>query len=86
MQLLNAKTLEDLAARIGKAVELGPAKDIEKNVRAVLQSGLSRLDLVTREEFDTQARVLAKTREKLERLETRVAQLEARFLPPADTH
>ena len=86
MQLLNAKTLEDLAARIGKAVELGTAKDIEKNVRAVLQSGLSRLDLVTREEFDTQARVLAKTREKLERLETRVAQLEARFLPPADTH
>ncbi len=86
MQLLNAKTLEDLAARIGKAVESGPAKDIEKNVRAVLQSGLSRLDLVTREEFDTQARVLAKTREKLERLETRVAQLEARFLPPAGTH
>ena len=86
MQLLNAKTLEDLAARIGKAVESGPAKDIEKNVRAVLQSGLSRLDLVTREEFDTQARVLAKTREKLERLETRVAQLEARFLPPATAH
>lgn len=86
MQLLSAKTLEELAARIGKAVESGPAKDIEKNVRAALQGGLSRLDLVTREEFDTQARVLAKTREKLERLETRVAQLEARFLPPATAH
>ena len=86
MQLPNAKTLEELAARIGKAVESGPAKDIERNVKAVLQSGLARLDLVTREEFDTQARVLAKTREKLERLETRVAELEARFLPPATAH
>lgn len=86
MQLLSAKTMEELAARIGKTVESGPAKDIEKNVRAVLQSGLARLDLVTREEFDTQARVLAKTREKLERLETRVAQLESRFLPPDTTH
>lgn len=78
----NAKTLEELAARIGKAIESSPAKDIEKNVRAALQGGLSRLDLVTREEFDTQARVLAKTREKLEQLETRVAELEARFQPP----
>lgn len=86
MQPFNAKAMEDLAARIGKAIESGPAKDIEKNVRAVLQSGLARLDLVTREEFDTQAAVLAKTREKLERLETRVAELEARFRPPSTTH
>ena len=85
MQPFNAQTLEDLAARIGKAIEASPAADIEKNVKAMLQGGLSRLDLVTREEFDTQARVLAKTREKLERLEARVAELEARFMPPA-TH
>ena len=52
----------------------------------MLQGGLARLDLVTREEFDTQARVLAKTREKLERLEARVAELEARFTPPPATH
>ena len=81
MQLPNGKTLEELAARIGKAVQSGPAADIEKNVKAMLQSGLARLDLVTREEFDTQARVLAKTREKLEQLETRVSELEARFQP-----
>lgn len=80
---LNAKTLEELAARIGKAIESSPAKDIEKNVRAALQGGMARLDLVTREEFDTQARVLARTREKLEQLETRVAELEARFQPAA---
>ena len=52
----------------------------------MLQGGLARLDLVTREEFDTQARVLAKTREKLEQLETRVAELEARFAPPTSAH
>jgi len=86
MQPFNTQTLEDLAARIGKAIEASPAADIEKNVKAMLQGGLARLDLVTREEFDTQARVLAKTREKLERLEARVAELEARFAPPPATH
>jgi ubiquinone biosynthesis accessory factor UbiK len=83
MQPFNAKTLEELAARIGKAVQSSPAADIEKNVKAMLQGGLARLDLVTREEFDTQTRVLAKTREKVEQLEARVAELEARFAPPA---
>jgi len=86
MQPFNTQTLEDLAARIVKAIEASPAADIEKNVKAMLQGGLARLDLVTREEFDTQARVLAKTREKLERLEARVAELEARFAPPPATH
>ncbi len=86
MERLSSKRVEELAARIGKAVESGPAKDIEKNVRAVLQSGLARLDLVSREEFETQMRVLAKTREKLERLEARVTELEARFRPAATAH
>ena len=80
--MLNSKTLDELAARIGKAFEASPAKDIEKNVKALLQSGLSRLDLVTREEFDVQVEVLRKTREKVERLEARVAELEARNVPP----
>lgn len=80
--MLNAKSLDELAARIGKAFEGSPAKDLEKNIKAMLQSGLARLDLVTRQEFDIQADVLRKTREKVERLETRVAELEAR-LPPA---
>ena len=81
--MLNSKTLDELAARIGKAFEASPAKDIEKNVKALLQSGLTRLDLVTRQEFDVQAEVLRKTREKVERLEARVAELEARAAPPA---
>ena len=79
---LNAKTLDEWAARIGKAVENSPAKDIEKNVKAMLQGGLAKLDVVPRAEFDTQAAVLARTREKLEQLEARVAELEARAAPP----
>ena len=82
----NPKSLDELAARIGKAVEGSPVKDMEKNVKGLLQSGLLRLDLVTRPEFDTQAQVLAKTREKLERLEVRVAELEARFPPLGAAH
>jgi BMFP domain-containing protein YqiC len=74
----NTQGLDDLAARIGKAIENSPAKDIEKNVKALLQSGLMRLDLVTRQEFDTQAQVLLRTREKVERLEARLAELEGR--------
>ena len=83
--MLNSKTLDELAARIGKALEGSPAKDIEKNLKAMLQSGLARLDLVTRQEFDTQAEVLRKTREKAERLEARIAELEARMPPRRST-
>ena len=84
--MLNSKTLDELAARIGKAVEGSPLKDMEKNVKGLLQSGLLRLDLVTRQEFDTQAQVLLKTREIVERLEVRVAELEARFPPLGSAH
>ena len=74
--MLNSKTLEDLAARIGKAFEASPARDVEKNVKAMMQSGLAKLDVVTRAEFDVQKEVLARTREKVEALELRVAALE----------
>jgi BMFP domain-containing protein YqiC len=68
----------DLQAKINHALENSPAKDIEKNVKAMLNQGFNKLDLVTREEFDVQSQVLAKTRAKLEALEARVAELEAR--------
>ena len=77
--MLNPKSFDELAARIGQAIENSPAKDIEKNVRSMLSSGLSRLDVVPRAEFDVQAQVLLKTREKVEALETRLAELEARL-------
>jgi BMFP domain-containing protein YqiC len=79
---INSQMLDDLAARIGQAIESSPAKDIQRNIRSMLQNGLSRMDLVTREDFDIQAQVLLRTREKIERLETIVAELEARIAPP----
>jgi len=69
----------DLQAKINQALENSPAKDIEKNVKAMMTQGFSKLDLVTREEFDIQMQVLARTRAKLEALEARVAELEARI-------
>lgn len=70
--------LNDLQARLSQAVENSPARDLEKNVKAMLTQGFARLDLVTREEFEIQAQVLARTRAKLEALEARVAELEGR--------
>lgn len=73
------KLLNDLARRLAESLPAPLAQmkqDLEKNFRAVLEGALSRLDLVTREEFDAQAAVLARTREKLDKLEADVAQLE----------
>lgn len=75
----NPKFFNDLQAKFNQAIENSPAKDVEKNVKAMLSQGFSRLDLVTREEFDIQAQVLAKTRAKLEALEARVAEFEAQL-------
>ena len=74
--MLNAKVFEDLSGKLHDAVRNSPAKDIEKNMRALLTQGFAKLDLVTREEFDIQSQVLARTREKLSELEARVAELE----------
>ena len=76
--MITGATLDELARRIGRAIEASPAKDVEKNVKALLQGGLAKLDVVPRAEFDVQAKVLARTREKLEALERRVAELETR--------
>jgi BMFP domain-containing protein YqiC len=69
----------DMQAKINQALENSPAKDIEKNMKAMLSQGFSKLDLVTREEFDVQMQVLAATRTKLEALEARVLELEAQL-------
>ena len=78
---MDTKTLniDELARRLVDALPSGLKAlqaDAEQNFRAVLQAGLARLDLVTREEFDVQAAVLKRTREKLAALETRLAALE----------
>ena len=76
---MSDKSIEDLARKLAESLPEGlraVREDIETNFRAVLKSGLSRLDLVTREEFEVQEAVLARTREKLEGLEARLAELE----------
>ena len=76
--MFNTTTLDELAKKIGQAIDASPAKDVEKNIKALLHASLQRLDLVPREEFELQTQVLLRTREKLEALEARVAQIEAR--------
>lgn len=73
------RLFDDINARISEILASSPAKDIEKNMRAMFQSALGKLDLVTREEFDAQAKVLERTREKLSALQARVAELEERL-------
>ena len=75
--MLNAKIFEELSAKLSAAANSGPAKDLEKNMRALLAQGFAKLDLVTREEFDVQTQVLARAREQLAALEARVAEMEA---------
>ena len=72
----------DLQSRVSDLLKNSPAKDVERNVKAMLSQGFSKLDLVTREEFDTQAQVLARTRVRLEELEKRVAELEQKLAAP----
>ena len=69
--------LDEFANRLRAFAATSPAADFERNARAMLGNVFSRLDLVTREEFDAQARVLAQTRARLEQLEQRLAALEA---------
>ena len=76
--MLNPKLLDEVSARVSSLLAATPAGDIEKNLRAALAGVFAKLDLVTREEFDVQREVLARTRAKLEALEARAAELETR--------
>jgi hypothetical protein len=79
--MLNEKLFQDVSARFSELIANSPARDLEKNARALLSGVFSRLDLVTREEFDVQTEVLRRTREKLEQLEAKVAELENQRAP-----
>ncbi len=79
--MATSRFLDELQARLSEVLAASPARDLEKNLRAVLTAGFARLDLVTREEFDVQAKVLARTRERLADLERRLAEIEGRSTP-----
>lgn len=85
--MFDTKAIDDIASRLAGAVPPGLntlKEDLEKNIHAILQSILGKLDLVTREEFEVQKMVLAKTRSKLEDLEKRVAEIEQQLLSKED--
>jgi len=85
--MFDPKSLDDIASRLAGAIPPGLSNlkdDLEKSFHAILQGALSKLDLVTREEFEVQKLVLAKTRSKLEDLEKRVAEMEQQLLSKQD--
>jgi BMFP domain-containing protein YqiC len=77
--MIDSKLIDELTTRLSASIPSGiqtMQADVMKNMRAALESGLAKLDLVTREEFEVQRAVLARTREKLERLEAQIKTLE----------
>jgi BMFP domain-containing protein YqiC len=86
--MLDPKDLDDLARRLAVGLPKGIETlrdDLGRGLRASIESGLGRLDLATREEFDVQTAVLARTRERLQALELRVSELERALATPAGT-
>lgn len=77
--MLNKHVIDEINAKVSEILQNSPAKDIEKNVRMLLSGAFTRLDLVTRDEFDVQQEVLQRTREKLIILEAKVSELEAKL-------
>ena len=73
---MDNRVLDEISKKINELLANTPAADLQKNLRALLQSNFARLDLVTREEFDVQRAVLARAREKITQLEARLAELE----------
>jgi ubiquinone biosynthesis accessory factor UbiK len=85
--MFDPKAIDDIASRLAGAIPPGLnnlKEDLEKTFHAILQGALGKLDLVTREEFEVQKMVLAKTRSKLEDLEKRVAEMEQNVLNKAE--
>jgi BMFP domain-containing protein YqiC len=75
--MIDRRLFEELNERVGEALRNSPAADVEKNLRALLSGWFDRLDLVAREDFDVQRRLLERAQVKLSELEARVAELEA---------
>ncbi|MCO6441088.1 MAG: accessory factor UbiK family protein [Nitrococcus mobilis] len=84
--MLDPKQLDELARRFTESLPPGMREfqqEVERNVRAAMQSAFARMDLITRDEFDAQAKTLARTRARLQELEKQVAALESTLKTPA---
>lgn len=73
---MDTKVIDEISRRVDELIANTPVEDVQKNLRALMSGWFTRLDLVTREEFDVQQSVLQRTREKLSQMEARVADLE----------
>jgi hypothetical protein len=76
--VIDSKLFDELRSRIDEALRNSPAQDIEKNLRALLAAWFDRLDLVLREDFEVQKKLLERAQARLAELEARIAELEAR--------
>ncbi|CAM8401612.1 accessory factor UbiK family protein [Candidatus Methylopumilus universalis] len=76
--MLNNEKLNEISNKIREIVKDSPLPDIEKNIDALFKSMFTKMELVTREEFDVQTEVLKRTRQKLEELEKKLSEIEAR--------
>jgi ubiquinone biosynthesis accessory factor UbiK len=80
--VIDTRLFEELRERIDQALRDSPAQDVEKNIRALLAAWFERMDLVLRQDFDVQKKLLERAQAKLAELEARVATLEGRSKPP----
>lgn len=76
--MINTKIIDEIASKISQMLASTPAADIEKNLNALLRGIFTKLELVTREEFDVQTQVLQRARMQLDALEKKLAELDAR--------
>ena len=77
--MANPRFFDEINARISEVLASSPARDVERNIKASLSTLFTKLDLVTREEFDIQSKVLERTREKLTAVESRITELEQKL-------
>lgn len=75
--MINTTQIEELTLKIKALLKKSPTQDLEKNINALIRGALSKFELVSREEYDIQVEVLAKTQQKLAELEEKLAELEA---------
>ena len=78
LEMIDSRLFEELRSRIDAALRDSPAQDVEKNIRALLSAWFERMDLVLREDFEVQKKLLERAQAKLAELEARIAELEAR--------
>jgi ubiquinone biosynthesis accessory factor UbiK len=76
--MFNSEKINEISNKINEMIKSSPLADVEKNINALIQGAFTKMELISREEFDVQAEVLRNTREKLEKLEAKLAELEAK--------